>query len=107
MDFASRLKELLHDRNISQKDFASKIDIAASTAGNYIRGVREPDYETLKRIAAFFHVSTDYMLGTEQEKANNPLENELLLIFRTLKQDQKELLLEQGKLLLKRQPSQR
>lgn len=67
----------------------------------------EPDYETLKRIAAFFHVSTDYMLGTEQEKANDPLENELLLIFRTLKQDQKELLLEQGKLLLKRQPSQR
>ena len=47
MDFASRLKELLSDRNISQRDFASKIDIAASTAGNYIRGVREPDYETL------------------------------------------------------------
>lgn len=107
MDFASRLKELLSDRNISQRDFASKIDIAASTAGNYIRGVREPDYETLKRIAAFFHVSTDYMLGVEQEKANDPLENELLLILRMLDQDQKELLLEQGKLLLKRRQGQR
>ena len=103
MDFASRLKELLHDRGIAQKDFANGIDIAPSTAGNYVRGLREPDYETLKRIASFFHVSADFLLGVENEKADDAIENELLLIFRALGQSQKELLLDQGKLLLKRQ----
>lgn len=103
MDFVSRLKELLHDRDMTQKDFANGIDIAPSTAGNYVRGLREPDYETLKRIASFFHVSTDYLLGAESEKAEDSAENELLLVFRALGPTQKELLLEQGKLLLKRQ----
>ena len=65
--------------------------------------LREPDYETLKRIASFFHVSTDFLLGVENEKADDAIENELLLIFRALGQSQKELLLDQGKLLLKRQ----
>lgn len=103
MDFSSRLKELLRDRGITQKDLAGGIDIAPSTAGNYVRGLREPDYETLKRIAAFFHVSTDFLLGLESEKADDTAENELLLVFRALGQPQKELLLEQGKLLLKKQ----
>lgn len=103
MDFASRLRELLHERDMAQKDFANGIDIAPSTAGNYVRGLREPDYETLKRIASFFHVSTDFLLGVEIEKADDSAENELLLIFRALGDAQKELLLEQGKLLLKRQ----
>ena len=103
MDFGSRLRELLHERNISQKDFAREMGIAPSTAGNYVNGLREPDYELLKRIARFFHVSTDFLLGVENEKADDAIENELLLIFRALGQSQKELLLDQGKLLLKRQ----
>lgn len=65
MDFGMRLRELLHDKNISQKEFAAEIGVAPSTVGNYVNGQREPDYRTLKRIAHYFHVSTDYLLGLE------------------------------------------
>lgn len=72
MDFGNRLRVLLSDRNISQKNFAAEIGIAASTAGNYVNGVREPDYETLKRIAQYFQVSTDYLLGRTSVKKPYP-----------------------------------
>lgn len=46
MDFVIRLSNLFKERNVSQKDFAATISVAASTADNYIRGIREPDYAT-------------------------------------------------------------
>lgn len=101
MDFGNRLRALLSDRNISQKNFAAEIGIAASTAGNYVNGVREPDYETLKRIAQYFQVSTDYLLGRKYDMATDDEQNELLLIFNSLTHNQRQLLMEQGKLLLK------
>lgn len=101
MDFGNRLRVLLSDRNISQKNFAAEIGIAASTAGNYVNGVREPDYETLKRIAQYFQVSTDYLLGRKYDMATDDEQNELLLIFNSLTHNQRQLFMEQGKLLLK------
>ena len=65
MDFGLKLKSLLVDHHLSQKEFANSINIASSTAGNYIRGEREPDYNTLKVIASYFQVSTDYLLGVD------------------------------------------
>lgn len=101
MDFGSRLKELLNDRQLSQKDFAEDLSIAASTVGNYVRGIREPDYETLKRIASYFNISIDYLLGVQSNKTEDEKENELLLIFGNLTEPQRELWLEQGKLLMR------
>lgn len=101
MDFGKRLKRLLQDEDISQKSFAAALDIAQSTAGNYVNGFREPDYETLKNIASYLHVSIDYLLGFEYEEVEDAELNELLLIFHSLDKKQRWLLLEQGKLLIK------
>ncbi|GAA6393674.1 hypothetical protein I4100191B2_11560 [Clostridiales bacterium] len=101
MDFGDRIRRLLSDRNISQKDFAAEIGVAASTAGNYVNGMREPDYETLRRIAQYFQVSTDYLLGRKYDISTDDEQNELLLIFNSLNHNQRQLFLEQGKLLLK------
>ena len=51
MDFGDRLRELLSERNISQRDFATAIGVAASTSRNYENGLRKPDYETLRKVA--------------------------------------------------------
>lgn len=102
MDFGLKLKSLLVDHHLSQKEFANNINIASSTAGNYIRGEREPDYKTLKVIADYFQVSTDYLLGVESPKADNSLENEILQIVRMLSSHDQELFLDFGKLLVKR-----
>ena len=101
MEFGMRLRELLHDKNISQKDFAIEMGIAPSTAGNYVNGLREPDYESLKRIARYFHVSIDFLLGLEYEEADDTELNELILVFQSLDKKQRKFFLEQRKLLLR------
>ncbi len=66
--FANRLKDERQKRNLSQRDFAKMLQISPSTVGMYEAGKRTPDYETLQRIATFFDVTIDYMIG----KANDP-----------------------------------
>ncbi len=102
MDFGKRLRELLPDRCLTQKEFADALHIDASTVGNYVRGEREPDYDTLKNMAAYFGVSTDFLLCVQLNNTVDECESELIQIYRTLNPDRKDLLLEQAKLLLRK-----
>lgn len=101
MSFGDILRELLNDQGITQKQLAMRLNIAASTLGNYIQDSREPDFETLKRLADFFNVSVDYLIGHRTPKAHTHMEDELLCIFRSLPIDQQELYLAQGKAMVK------
>ena len=49
--FGDILRDLLEERNLSQKQMAEDLNISASAVGNYVRNNREPDFETLKKIA--------------------------------------------------------
>jgi transcriptional regulator with XRE-family HTH domain len=91
------LRNLIDERDLTQKELAAQLDMAPSTLGNYIRNEREADYETLKRFAAFFGVSIDYLLDYPGKDVRNSRENELLRIFRSLSSDQQDLYIEQGK----------
>lgn len=75
-----RIKELRKNRGLTAKQFAEEIKVAESTVSLYENGKREPDYETLKRIADFFNVSVDYILGRtdESEQTKKPAIGELL-----------------------------
>lgn len=97
MLFGDILRNLLEERNITQKQMASDLNIAASTLGNYIRNTREPDFSTLCRIAAYLGVSIDYLLNYHPNYNVNPLEVELLRIFRTLSAREQKIYIEQGK----------
>ena len=101
MNFGNILKELLEDNDITQKQLATDLNIAATTIGNYIRGMREPDFEILKLFAAYFNVTTDYLLDFQSGIEKDHSEEELLRLYRSLPTDKKELLLEQGKLLVR------
>ena len=46
-------------------DLRKKIGISQSTVGNWEAGSREPNFKTMERIADFFGVSVDYLLGRE------------------------------------------
>ena len=69
------LKELRQSKNLNQKQFAEAIYISPSAVSQYETGHTMPSRETLDRIARYFNVSTDYLLGTsrhaEIEKAMN------------------------------------
>ena len=61
--FVERLKLLRKARCVSQAEFAKELNVAQSTVGMWETGKREPDFKTLCRIASFFDVTSDYLLG--------------------------------------------
>lgn len=61
--FAEQLKFLREDEGLSQNDFAKLLNISKQTVSAWERGAQETDYETLIKIALFFNVSVDYLLG--------------------------------------------
>lgn len=50
-------------RKLTMKDFAKDLELNADTYRRYERGERQPDLETLLRIADKLNTSTDYLLG--------------------------------------------
>ena len=66
--FRIRLKELREQTGYSQYSFASVFGVAQSTVGGWEAGKREPNIDTLCRLAEFFNVSLDYLLG----RVDNP-----------------------------------
>lgn len=97
MLFGDILRELLEERRLSQKQLAADLNIAASTMGNYIRNQRQPDFDTVKRFAAYFAVSIDYLLDYHAGSDASPLETELIRVFRTMTEEQQTIFLEQGR----------
>lgn len=61
--FAQRLKSLREELGYLQKELASKLDISRSTLGSWESGNRVPELGTVQRLADFFNVSVDYLLG--------------------------------------------
>ena len=85
MAFGDILSELLEEREISQKDFATMLNIAKTTLNGYIKNKHEPDFETVKAMASALQVSTDLLLGYD---GMQPLtRKELLLIERLRRMD--------------------
>lgn len=101
MNFSEKLRLLIDEENITQKQFANDLNIAPSTIGGYVQGISEPDFETLKRIALYFNVSTDYLLNIPENKINNLAEEELLRVFRSMTIEQQQLYIEQGKVFVR------
>lgn len=63
-----RLKKLRKERNISQLKLALDLNMNQNSISRYENGEREADYETLIKIADYFDVSLDYLLGRTENK---------------------------------------
>lgn len=48
---------------IIAKDLATQFHVAQNTISGWEKGIRDPDTDTVAALAAFFDVSTDYLLG--------------------------------------------
>ena len=59
----NRLKELRDQKGLYQKDIASFLNVAVSTYSYWENGTYEPDQTSLSKLADFFGVTTDYLLG--------------------------------------------
>lgn len=106
MTFGQRLKQLMDDRNITQRQLSAELNIAVSTLNGYANDHREPDFLTLAMFAQYFNVSTDYLLGITASSllTEVPMDHDaqrLFYYYHQLNPELKGLLIDQAKLLLK------
>lgn len=62
-----RLAFLRRRENISQKELGDKLDISHYTISSYEKGRSEPSDKVKVRLARYFHVSLDYLVGLVDE----------------------------------------
>lgn len=63
-----RLRELRKQRNITQLKLAMDLNMNQNTISRYENGEREAGYRELIKLADYFNVSIDYLLG----RSDNP-----------------------------------
>ncbi|WP_373233473.1 helix-turn-helix domain-containing protein [Cohnella sp.] len=95
MNMGQRLRELRLRRKISQEEVARHIGITRSAYSHYEINNRQPVYETLIKLAAFFDVSLDYIIGGTQSKAKAETaitqdNKEILSLFQDMNQEQRK-----------------
>ncbi len=60
--FGTRLKELRLEKELSQRKLGEKLNVSNQTISFWEIGKREPDLDTLVKIAKFFEVSIEFLL---------------------------------------------
>ncbi len=70
-EFATRLKHLRRQRNISQIALAEQLGVSKSVISAYENEVHLPPYDVLLQMARLFGVSTDYLLGASHNQTIN------------------------------------
>ena len=68
MDFGSKLKELRIQNGLTQKQLADQLGVTKSVVSFYERQERTPSPEVLRKMAAVFRVSTDFLLDIDSTK---------------------------------------
>lgn len=67
MDIAKRLKQIRLEKKLSQNEVALGIGVDISSISYWESGRYEPKATYIYRLANFFNVSSDYLLGLEDE----------------------------------------
>lgn len=81
--FGNTLRALRKQNDLMQQDVAEKLGIKNNTLSNWETGRTAPDFEALIKLADYFHVSTDYLLGhTDPVMANKPTKKAMPNEFR-------------------------
>lgn len=70
--FATRMRYLRQSRELSQVQLAEKLGVKKQSVSNWENDNIMPSIDMLVRIADYFHVSTDYLLGREPQTTGAP-----------------------------------
>ena len=98
--FMNRIKELRQQKQLDQKDLAQIMQIGKGSISNWEVGRTEPSVEYLIKLANYFEVSVDYLLGHSNEvgiietgAALSNDEQELLNLYKRMSSGNKNKLL--------------
>lgn len=92
--FAERLKFLREERKLTQVELGKILNISNQAVSTWEKD-KEPNYDTLKKIANYFNVSIDYLLGNTdvrdeiyKDKKLCEYLNECIVIYNNFFKDQ-------------------
>ncbi len=64
---SERITKLLQENKITMYKLAKDLKCSKATVTNWCYGLTEPKATEIKKLALYFNVSTDYLLGLETE----------------------------------------
>lgn len=89
--FKDRLREVREDRNITQVQMASILNMSSTGYGSYERGETEPNILTLQKICKILNVSSDYLLGINRDTDYvKSFSNDLEILTQTIEEIKKK-----------------
>ena len=83
----NRIRDLREDLDLRQIDVSRATGIDQKTLSNYETGKTHPDSYSIIKLADFFHVTTDYLLGLDDcltIRTDNLTEREISVILNTI-----------------------
>lgn len=99
----SRYMELLNEKQVKNIDVSRATGIPASTFSDWKKGKSYPKQDKLQKIAGYFNVSVDWLLGNTDQKSKEPILSQkderdiaVLLNLATDQLDQQEALMFDG-----------
>ena len=92
MIFGKKLKELRKHHKITQEQLAKIINVERSSIGKYESTDTLPSRETLIKIAQYFNVSTDFLLGNENNPETTHFSKATSQQYETINEQEKTLL---------------
>lgn len=82
--FQTRLKKLRTDHNLSMAELAEKLDVTKSRVNMWENNGSVPRKEALLKLSQLFSVSTDYLLGNDEQEGLKPENQQLGYLQRNL-----------------------
>lgn len=81
-----KLKELRKEKGLTQKEIATLIQVAPTTYLGYEKETSEPNIDTLIKLAKFYNISVDNLLGIEEtsQEITNEETSQLITIIKKL-----------------------
>lgn len=73
--FSARLSKLRKEKGISQKQCALGLGVDSSKYNKWENGKNRPSYDMVCKLANFFDTTTDYLLGTSDERYKDEYKN--------------------------------
>lgn len=66
MGLGSRIRELRKSKHLTQEQLGKILNVSKASISGYENETREPDNKSLIKLAEYFNVTLDYLLGTNQ-----------------------------------------
>lgn len=63
---AQRIEDLMKHEKLTQMQLAKAIGVGQSSVSDWLNGKKEPSIESLWKLADFFDVSVDYLIGRKE-----------------------------------------